>query len=88
MAKVVEAETVAVWNLDHLLGCRSEMIFHQHVRHAWLLALEPVGSEDKILVSGVGRRLPQLGPQRGRESHHSIVFDPVQGELADAAMQR
>ncbi len=27
MAKVVEAETVAVWNLDHLLGCRSEMIF-------------------------------------------------------------
>ena len=65
MPKVVEAETVAIWNLDHLLGRWSEMVFDQHVRHAWCFAFEPGGGEDEILVPGIRRRLPSnfsVGP--------------------------
>jgi len=30
----VEAETMAIWNLGHLLGRWPEMVFDQHVWHA------------------------------------------------------
>ena len=53
MPEIVEAKPVARRNLDHLFGSGPEMILDQHVRHARPLALEPVGGEDKILVSGV-----------------------------------
>ncbi len=33
-------------------------------------------------------RHSRLGPRPGRESHHGIVLDPAQGELADAAVHR
>jgi hypothetical protein len=34
MPEVVEAETVAIGNVDHLLGRWGKMVFDQHVRHA------------------------------------------------------
>src|SRR5271157_3665095 len=55
MPEVVEAETVAIWNLDHLLGRWPEMILDQHIRHARCFAFEPGGGENKILVPGINR---------------------------------
>lgn len=59
----MEAETVAVWNLDHLFGRWPEMVFDQHVRHARCFAFEPDGGEDEILVPGIRRRLPPVFQQ-------------------------
>src|SRR5208282_2722773 len=59
MPEVVEAKPVTVRNVDHLFRCRPEMILHQHVRDTRLHALEPVGTEDEILVSRVS---PSLSP--------------------------
>ncbi len=60
MPEFVEAKPVTAWNLDHLFRRRTEMILHQHVGHTRLLALEPVGSEDEILVFRIRRRLPPV----------------------------
>ena len=63
MPEIVEAKPVARWNLDHLFGSEPEMILDQHVRHARLLALEPVGSEDEVLVSRIRRGLSPVFQQ-------------------------
>ena len=47
MPEVVEAETVAIWNLDHLLGCWPKMVFDQHVRPARCFAFEPAEAKMK-----------------------------------------
>jgi hypothetical protein len=48
MPEVVEAEAMAIRNLDDLLGCGPEMVFDQHVRHARCFAVEPGGGKDEI----------------------------------------
>jgi hypothetical protein len=43
MPEVGKAETVAIRNLDHLLGSWPEMVFDQHVPHARCFAFESGG---------------------------------------------
>jgi len=67
MPEVVEAETVANWNLDHLVGRWPKMVFDQHIRHARCFAFEPGGGEDEILVPGIRRRLAPVLDQPHNE---------------------
>ena len=70
MPEVVEAETMAIWNLDHLLGRRSEMIFHKHIRHARCFSLAPGGGED----GAVGK---YLFPRPLRESFYDFQLNQL-----------
>jgi len=50
MPEVVEAEAMAIRNLDALPGCRLGMVFDPHVRHARCFAFQPGGGEDEIEI--------------------------------------